>query len=174
MARSLGTGGGGRGFVLLLFIYLLFSYLLLIFFWVFFGIFFPTFGGLPSCSFIFCFLIFYLSFFWAGFVSFFYCLLNPSFFSILSLTFLSSTYVYGSFWVLFFSLLFSCSFVYYFFYLLLIFLLSFWPFFLLPLGDWSFKIVTACVYKWQFLVSSFFTPDDVLHTWHVPWHDPMV
>jgi hypothetical protein len=126
-----------------LFIYLLFSDLLLIFFLGWFCVFFL----LPSKSFLLVHFIF-------NFLIFYLCLC--------------------CFWVLFF---FPSAFLFIYlllFYLLLIFLLSFWPFFLLPLGDWSFKIVTACVYKWQFLVSSFFTPDDVLHTWHVPWHDPMV
>lgn len=102
MARSLGTRGGGRGFVLFCSFIFYFLIFYLSFSGLFFGIFFPIFCGLPSCSFIFCFLIFYLSFFLGWFCVVFYCLLNPSFFSILSLTFLSSTYVYGSFWVLFF------------------------------------------------------------------------
>jgi hypothetical protein len=72
-------------------------------------------------------------------VSFFYCLLSPSFLSILSLTFLSFTYVYAAFGSFFFSLLLSCSFIYYFF----IFYLSFCYLF----GSFSFCLLGIGVLK---------------------------
>jgi hypothetical protein len=169
-----GRGGGG-----VLFFFCSFIFYFLIFYLSFSGLFFGNFfSHLLRLAFLFIYLLFshLLLIFFFGLVLclFFYCLLSPSFLSILSFTFLSFTYVYAAFGSFFFfpsAFLFICLLLSY---LLLIFLLAFGPFFLLPLGDWSVKNVKACVYKWQFLVSSFFTLDDVLHTWHIPWHDPMV